>query len=321
MLRTLPGGLGGQPRLADATGSGQCQQPRVARRQPVDDFGHVVVTADQPGALRRHRCAGIRTARCDRVEGAVVAQDGQLESPELGPGIDTQFLGQQGTSALCGVQRSAGLTAAVQREHQLADQPLPGRVGVGHRGELTEDLLMAAQPENPVEPVLHGGQPGLLKATAQALADLRGRGVGQRRSRPQQQCLVQPGHPGLIVGRRPGLGDAVDEPVHVDLPRIGSQRVAHAVGGDRHVRVAGQYRAEIGHQHVHRVCGAARRIRRPQPFDQPLQRHHPVHVPCQHGEDETLLARPEVHHRVPDPSPHRSQQQQLHAHPHVSTGH
>jgi hypothetical protein len=74
-----------------------------------------------PGRLQAGRRG---RAGAGQVQRGVAAQDAPVQFPAGGAGGDPEFLVQQAVQALIGVQGLVLAPAAVQREDQLAPQPL-----------------------------------------------------------------------------------------------------------------------------------------------------------------------------------------------------
>jgi hypothetical protein len=92
-----------------------------------------------------------------------VREDRLLESPQVRTGLERQLL-RQHTVRLAEGLEGVGLAAtAVQREHQLAPQPLPERVLLERRSQRGDDLAMVSQRERCLELLLERIDPKRLK--------------------------------------------------------------------------------------------------------------------------------------------------------------
>ena len=90
-----------------------------------------------------------------------------------------------------GAQRVGLASRAVQREHQLAPEPLA--VGVlGHqRVELSRDLVVATQREQCLDPFLDRGDAQLFEPGCFGASEIVGRELGEGRAAPERQRVVE----------------------------------------------------------------------------------------------------------------------------------
>ena len=96
------------------------------------------------------------------------------------------------------LQRVRLAAGAVEREHQLAAQPLPQRVLVDERLELGDELAGAAQLEIGVDPFLERVEAKLLETADLVLRERLEGEVGERRSPPDRQRFAE--EPGPLGG-------------------------------------------------------------------------------------------------------------------------
>ena len=82
------------------------------------------------------------------------------------------------------MERVGLAAAAVEREHQLAAQALAEHVLGDQRLELRHQLVMAAERQVGVDPILERGQPELLQPGDLALRERLAVKIGQRLSAP-----------------------------------------------------------------------------------------------------------------------------------------
>ena len=73
--------------------------------------------------------------------------------PQPRAGIDAELLGELTAGISERGQRVGWPAAAVQRQHDLAAEPLPQRILADQRGRLGQGLVMAAQREKDVDAV------------------------------------------------------------------------------------------------------------------------------------------------------------------------
>ena len=139
----------------------------------------VRTSSSAPASPASSRCApdedGARRVRnlhrgC-LLEGRVLAENRLLELPQLPTGLDPELLDQRATGRLIGVEGLRLPAAAIQREQQLAAEPLAHGVLGDHRLELSDEVGMTAQLEVRLDPRLERGQPELLQPCGLALRE------------------------------------------------------------------------------------------------------------------------------------------------------
>jgi hypothetical protein len=131
-----------------------------------------------------------------------VAQDLLVQALQGRGRVDPQLLGQDLSGLLEGRERLGLSARPVQRQHQLAPQPLPQRLVSGQPLQLGRDLAMATKHQQRIDPLLAGRGAQLLQPSELRPKRRLGRQVGQRRAPPQGQGVVKQAH------RVPGLGGA-----------------------------------------------------------------------------------------------------------------
>ena len=110
-----------------------------------------------------------------------------MEQSESGPGIQSQLVGEREPGPLIGPQ-GIGLTpGAVQGHHLQRAQPLAKRVVDREGLQLTEDGVVAADPEIGVDALLDGAQTELCQPKHLGTDRLLVGHVGVRRTSPQPQ--------------------------------------------------------------------------------------------------------------------------------------
>jgi hypothetical protein len=273
--------LYGQAGLACAAGAGEGDQaggvegllqrpyllvPSHARGQRPNEV------ARPDGHRRRPRCSPIE------VKPGVLGQDGRLQRPQLGPGLDAELLTQRPASVL---ERSEGVglaTRPVQGEHQHAPEPLPERVGGDHRLQLVEAVEVAAEGELGLDPILGGRPAKLVETGALGAGELVEDKVGQGVSAPEPECFAEQF---CCVTRRSflhcgtTLGDESGEAQGIHLVGV---HVEHVAGwlGKQHLAGAGlaQRPPDLRHDKVEGVGGLLREFVAVETFDEPVRAHH-----------------------------------------------
>jgi hypothetical protein len=177
----------------------------------------------------------------------------------------------------------------VQRPHELRDEPLPEGMQHDQFPQLADEPgQTAAHREGGLDAGLQRvetplGEPGRVRGHQR-----RRRDVGERRPSPQCECVVEhlPGRRriGSRTQQRLALGQQVVEPVGVEITPPAAEPISPRLGG-QHRRVPVADRA-AQRQHVPPDEGLGRtgRLVRPQLLDQVPDRHGPVRVDQQHGE-------------------------------------
>jgi len=150
-------GLDGEPTLADAGCTGERHEAGLV--QDDRDLGELILASDE----RRHRRGQIAKAPADDRDGGdrgVVREDRLLEPPKLGPWLEPALVGEHAPRLLERVERVRLAAAAVQRQHQHADQLLARRMSgcepfqfrnhqrvLPLREPRVDELLLCEQPE------------------------------------------------------------------------------------------------------------------------------------------------------------------------------
>ena len=88
------------------------------------------------------------------VEGGVLRQDGCVQAPQRFAGIDAELTGEQVAGTPVGGQRLGLPPAAIQRQHQLAVQPLPQRILGGQLFQLAGEGVVPAKRQISIDPRL-----------------------------------------------------------------------------------------------------------------------------------------------------------------------
>ena len=188
-----------------------------------------------PGAsMRRPRRAG-RRAPCTRGrrERRVLDEDAPLQVLERSPRLDAQLVGEGPAAGGVALERLGLAAAAVQREHELAAEPLAQRMLVDERLELADELGALPEPEVGLDALLQAGEAPLLQPGDLSLGPLLVGEVGERRAAPEGEGLAQRrGRAGRVAGRQrraPGRRQLL-EAVEVEPPGRDVQEVARGRG-------------------------------------------------------------------------------------------
>jgi hypothetical protein len=320
--------MDGQRGLADAGHAGDRRDhdrgiPAVLLREQLVELFEVLLPAGEPGDVGgqlpgrrrgRDRRAILRRRRLARV---VVEDRGELPLQRQGR-VEAELVGEADPHIVVDLE-GVGLPAgAVQGEHQLADQPLPERVGRHQLGEVADHLVVAAEPQLQLEALLDRGEPLLVEPRRRRFD---GPAVQAEQRRPAPEPERGPQHADrlrelAVGGQRRGPGHPLREDLGVQLAGPGLDPVAAAVGDDRGVAVT-QPPAQGGDVVLHLAAGGRGRTAIPDRVDQVVERDHLSRVGQQHREQRARppaaqrhrarvgddLQRPEDAELHPPPSP------------------
>jgi hypothetical protein len=266
----------------------------------------IVTPADEPGYVSagKNRADPFGRRPPQRL---VVAQDAVAQGQQFGSGVEAEVVAQVSPGVLPHFE-CFGLPAdPVEREHELAAQPLAQRVRRHQGGQLRYHLLGRPAVKFRVDAVLDGGQPVLFQSLRLAGEPVD---AAQRGAPPQREgrAEVFDGGRRVAVGSGPPPGvDQRGEPEVVHQVRVGLQGVAgraghQAVGGGG--TAAPQHPPEGEDLVVEPGPGRRRRPLRPQHGHETVGRNHLIgpqgeqreqralHVPAR---GQPLAARPHLH--------------------------
>ena len=208
-----------QRRLADASGTHDAHHAMAgeANRHRLAD----VVAADERGQRRRTAARGGLPP--GRVEGGVLEEDGGLEAPELGRGLEARPFGEHRRRLPVGAQRVGLAPRPRQGGHEQGPAPLPQRILVDEPAE---------QGDRPVEVAGSGQRVGQGVLGGAALVVERGSlgrqrrlslaDVGERRTSPEGQRGGEVGGGVARAAGGPGRGRPVGAGADlVDIDRLG----------------------------------------------------------------------------------------------------
>ena len=140
---------------------------------------------------RRDLDAGRRHVELGRL-----SQDGDLHASHLGPGVDAELLGQCGLGEGADLQRLRRLPVAVERQHELRDQALPGRHRGDQVGQLANELAMMAEVELDGDAFFDRGDALLVQPGTQPLSSFVRKLGRQDRPAPKPLGVAQRPRPG-----------------------------------------------------------------------------------------------------------------------------
>ena len=190
-----------------------------------------------------------------------------------GARVDPELL-EQGRSSLAIHLEGLGLTPrAIEREHELAAQPLAQRM-LGHEGlELADEVVVAAEREVGVDPALERRDAKLLELEDRRLGERLVGEVGEGRSAPQRERLAQLVGCDSVVRCRERATTVLDEPLEVmGIDRVGLD-LDRVSAGLRHEDVGREHAAQPRHESGERVRRRLGRMVAPQILDQAIARN------------------------------------------------
>ena len=126
------------------------------------------------------------------VELGIVGEDHRLELAQLRPGLEPELLDQEPPALAHHLERLGLAAGAVEREHQLAAQPLPERVLGDQRAQLADEIDRLPARQLGRDPLLDRLDLELLEPHDLALRELVEAMVGERRAAPQRQRVDEP---------------------------------------------------------------------------------------------------------------------------------
>jgi hypothetical protein len=241
-----------------------------------------------------------------------------VQCPQLRTGLDAELPDEDTAGVGERVQRLGLPSGPVERQHQLAGEPLPERMLAHQRQQLLRRIGVAAEREDHLDTLLDRGQPLLVQPGPEDLRPGTG-DPGQRRALPERQRRVErDGRGGQVSrpARHPGLGEPLGERIGVELARCQSQLIPGA-GGEQHlarrpVRPLRLKRCpQPGDVDVQCVDRAGRQLLAPQAVDELIARHHLIGPHCQQPEHRPPLRCAELQFGVSPPGTHRPE----HGHP------
>jgi hypothetical protein len=219
-----------------------------------------------------------------------------VQTPQRGRRLDADLLDQPAASVAVDLERLRLPPTAIQREHQLAREPLTDRMLAEQSLQLADQRRVPAGGEIGLHARLQRGQPLLLQPRDLRLRERLELQARQRRPAPQPQRLPQ--QPRRLHGssgcqRPPALLHAALEALGIQLARTHLQPVAGR-GGRDHLAIAERL-TQPRHVDLHRPRRVRRRRLPPQPQRQPLGADRLIGVQQQHRQHRARLDRAQRH--------------------------
>src|SRR6202042_407010 len=104
-----------------------------------------------------------RSVRWRRLQRGVAIQERDLELLQPWARVKPELLRQRAPELLVDLQRFCLAVRAVQREHELPPDPLPERVLLHQRGQLANNVALAAERKIRLDALLQGAQMEILE--------------------------------------------------------------------------------------------------------------------------------------------------------------
>jgi hypothetical protein len=254
-----------------------------------------------------------------RRERFVVRKDRLLEPAQLRSGFEPELGVECGARRAERGQRVGVAAGAVEREHQLAVQALVPRVLADQLLELADQLVVPAEPQIGVHPILECGKAQLVQAPDLGLREALIAHLRQRRPAPQPQRVAQDlrGARGVALLQRPSaVLRARPKHLGVQLPRPDREQVAAGRRAQprRASNVGALERLAQPRDGQLQALDRARRGRlASQLLDQPIDRHRLVGMQQQQREQRPLLGAAKRHRQLTVLDLERTQDPELHA--------
>ena len=225
-----------------------------------------------PGRRRRATASGLRLRRRGRVEGRVLPEDPLLQVLEPARRLDPELLDVDAPRVAVGRERLGLPAGAIERQHQLPEQPLAERMLGDEPFELGRELPVPAERELRLDPLLDGLDAQLLEPGALGGGKGLVRELGQRRAAPELERLAERRGRGggVTVGeRRASLREEPLEAQRVDLAGVDLEHVAGRTSRQRgRAPGRGERLAQLRDPHAQRSAAARRRLAAPDLLEQ-----------------------------------------------------
>src|SRR5262249_7737363 len=148
--------------------------------------------------LRRCMCLSGRAcdgdARCLNVELRFLPKDRDLKLADLSAGVYAEIVGEDALGVRGNLERASGLAVAVEREHQLCDEPFTSGHPADEIGQIANEFAMPAEVEFGRDALFDGGDALLVEPRAQPLAHTGWQLGRQHGTAPEAFRVAQSGH-------------------------------------------------------------------------------------------------------------------------------
>ena len=153
----LPGGFEREPGLPGSARACERDEPNVGAAEQPGNGGQLELATDEP-RRRRRQVPLHRADRRLRREGRILAQDRRFQPPQLLARLDAEVLAERAPGLAVRIECLCLAAAAVQREHELAAEPLAVRVLGDQALQLGHERVVYALVELCSDAALDGGE-------------------------------------------------------------------------------------------------------------------------------------------------------------------
>ena len=246
------------------------------------------------GAAREDLSSRLGATRAGAARDGSSASTAALEPLQALARLEPQLFGERAACLVVDPQRICFPTGAIQRQHELTAKALTQWVLHDKTAQLGSDVLVAAESQVGLQPLLQGGEPEHVQSRDLALGERVVREVCERLAAPERKRLPQRRLRlrRLAGGERPpALLDEALEAIDVELTRRDRQDVAVRPRLDETPRRRRLERlTQTRNVDLHVLHGIRRRPLVPDGVDQPIHGDDLVPVQEQRREDYPLLA-------------------------------
>ena len=229
------------------------------------DLDELVLAADER-RRRRREVAAAAAGRGDHGDRRVVREDRLLEAPELRSRLEAQLVGEHAPCLLERLERVRLPPAAVERQHQLAPQPLPERVVCDRRAQRRDQLPVLSERERNLELLLERVHTQRLEPARLGVEPRRAGEALQGRTPPEverRRNRVRRGPHVAVTQRAARLRQQLLEPDGIHMRVV--QRIPIGRARDRRLSQRG---AKTRNVVVERIARGGRELLPPQAVDE-----------------------------------------------------
>jgi hypothetical protein len=335
---TLPDQLGSQTRLADARFARHQHHATPASLRPIESTlqlsqlslaphqrpARISTTQKWYGGRQVHpRAEPLRSPHLDRrrrIQRRRLLKDVLFELAQRRPRLQAQLFPQGGAQRCDSTQGGSLSAAAVQGESEEFPASLPQRLLTHQPFQFAHHPCVPAEGQLRLHQRLATTGPQLNQPSHLGLNNPRQPHVGIRCPPPPRQCrsqhLYRLPHPTGSQQSSP-LCHSPLEPRGIQRLRIHPEDIARR-SSHHHLRTLAsppprfQHPTQIRDIHLQRARRLRRRLRTPQPINQPILRHHPISVQQQHRQHRPRHPRTNINQARAVPNLHRPQDPELH---------
>ena len=165
---------------------------------------------------------------------------------------------------------------AVEHEHQLRSRPLAERLPRDEILELGHEAGVPPERQVGLDPLLDGGEPGILEPRTRVSGERLGAELCERRPAPELECFGEALRRGLRVAgteQLAPLSNQALEPIEVELALLNPDGVARWLGDQT---IGAERLPQLRDIALERLRRRFRRLIAPEVVDKPGDRDNPV---------------------------------------------